>query len=212
MVLAHCRWAEVRGRRSGRRELARRRAPPGGARRGGCGCGAARDDSIAPHPRRRRPPREPRRPALSAGAGARRPLRRPRARREARPISGKKRKGRAKTRGRRGGRGRRQSRDCRDPVTQAATRAFARVLERRKSDAPALHTGGWRTGEILGNFQATLPLQCEAECGIIIGVRGTDDKEGGCLPSGVHHVNRGTGPRAGRVVRLGIVHKRKDAP
>ena len=34
-VLVHCRWAEVRGRRSGRRELARRRAPSGGARRGG---------------------------------------------------------------------------------------------------------------------------------------------------------------------------------
>ena len=142
-VLVHCRWAEVRGRRSGRRELARRRAPPGGARRGGCGCGAARDDSIAPHPRRRRPPRAPRRPAISAGAGARRPLRRPRARREARPISGKKRKGRAKARGRRSGRGRRQSGDCRDPVTQAATRAFARALERRKSDAPTLRTDGW---------------------------------------------------------------------
>ena len=126
--------------REAKRELARRRAPPGGARRGGCGCGAARDDSIAPHPRRRRPTRAPRRPAISAGAGARRPLRRPRARREARPISGKKRKGRAKTRGRRGGRGRRQSGDCRDPVTQAATRAFARALERRKSDAPTLHT------------------------------------------------------------------------
>ena len=138
-ALVQCQWAEARGRRSGRRELARRRAPPGGARRGGCGCGAARDDSIAPHPRRRRPPREPRRPALSAGAGARRPLRRPRARREARTISGKKRKGRAKARGRRGGRGRRQSGDCRDPVTQAATRAFARALERRKSAAPTLH-------------------------------------------------------------------------
>ena len=153
MVLVHCRWAEARGRRSGRRELARRRAPPGGAWRGGCGCGAARDDSIAPHPRRKRPPREPRRPALSAGAGSRRPLRRPRARREARPISGKKRKGQAKARGRRGGRGRRQSGDCRDPVTQAATRAFARALERRKSDAPTLRAGRWRTGEIMGNLQ-----------------------------------------------------------
>ena len=171
MVLVHCRWAEARGRRSGRRELARRRAPPGGAWRGGCGCGAARDDSIAPHPRRRRPPREPRRPALSAGAGSRRPLRRPRARREARTISGKKRKGRAKARGRRSGRGRRQSGDCRDPVTQAATRAFARALERRKSDAHALRTSrslelrAWSleltafsfwflvSGEILGNLQ-----------------------------------------------------------
>ena len=87
------RWAKVRGRRSGRRELARRRAPLGYARRGGCGCGAARDDSIAPHPRRRRPTRAPRRPAISAGAGARRPLRQPRARREARTISGNKAKG-----------------------------------------------------------------------------------------------------------------------
>ena len=81
------------------------RTPPAGEWRGGCEGGAARDDSIAPHPRRRRPPRVPRRPALSAGAGARRPLRQPRARREARPISGNKRKGRAKTRGRRSGRG-----------------------------------------------------------------------------------------------------------
>jgi len=30
-------------------------APPRSGRGGGCGCGAARDDSIVPHPRRRRP-------------------------------------------------------------------------------------------------------------------------------------------------------------
>ena len=81
-----------------------------------------------------------------------------------------KRKGRAKTRGRRRCRGRRQSGDCRDPVTQAATRAFARALERRKSDAPTLHTtyyalrtggrriDGWCAREKLGNLQSRLPL------------------------------------------------------
>ena len=109
--------------------------------RGGCAGGAARDDSIAPMPPRRRPPgvADEKRRSAGAGTSGRSAPSRP-SPVKVRPISGNKGRGRSESAWTAKRQGVKAIWRLPNPRDARRNMRFRKSLDRRKSDAPPPHT------------------------------------------------------------------------